>query len=325
MIGADRLSPIRAACERHDLAEVATRTGIHLPASSDHVNVACPFPSHHHPDRTPSLRLHLDTGRYHCFGCAAHGDVVQWVRDAEGLDVRAAIEVGHTPTGTDTLTRTLLADGFDPDTLVDAGLTLRPSDDDGRLIDAYRNRVLLPVRDPGGAVIALLGRHAGPPGPPKYLNPPRTAVYDKSRYLYQPLPPPAPGGHVIIVEGPLDALAIATVALTANLAHHYCPLTQSGRQLSAHQIRQVRHLDRQPVLAFDADPAGDQSTTRIGALLALAGCTPSIAHLPRGEDPASWLARHGVDGLTTFRPRAADIRLTPPVAVEDGPRRAIDI
>jgi len=386
MTGANRPSPIRAACDRHSLADVAARTGIHLPTSSDQINVACPFPSHHHPDRTPSLRLHLDTGRYHCFGCAAHGDVVQWVRDAEGLDVRSAIahldrhapitnawagqsaswsthgplsptswerpdserstsnqiraalaaawdlctapdhhhagvaylagrgitiavledstgrpEVGHTPTGPDTLTRTLLADGFDPDTLVDAGLTLRSPD---RLLDAYRHRVLLPVRDPHGTVIALLGRHTGPPGPPKYLNPPRTAVYDKSRDLYQPLPSPSAGGHVVIVEGPLDALAIATVALTANLAHLYCPLTQSGRQLSVHQVRQVRHLDRHPVLAFDADRAGEESTTRIGGLLALAGCTPSVASLPRGEDPASWLARRGVNGLAAFGEKA---------------------
>ena len=412
MIGTERPSPIRAACDRHRLGDVAARTGIQLPTSSDQVNVACPFPSHHHPDRTPSLRLHLDTGRYHCFGCAAHGDVVQWVRDAEGLDVRGAIahldrhapitntwaghpdnsrptqpaasptswerpdpdrstpeavraalaaawdhystatlhcagvaylagrgitttlleahtgraQVGHTPTGPDTLTRTLLAAGFDTHTLVDAGLTLRNGD--GRLLDAYRNRVLLPVRDPGGAVIALLGRHHGPPGPPKYLNPPRTAVYDKSRDLYQPLPPPGPGGHVVIVEGPLDALAIAATALAAGIPDRYCPLTQSGRQLSAHQIRHVRRLDPQPILAFDADPAGDQSTTRVGALLALAGCTPTVAHLPRGEDPASWLDREGVSGLAAFRPMAAGSHLTPTpvaVAVESDAGRAIGI
>jgi len=402
MISTDRPSPIRAACERHPLAEVATRTGIHLAASSDHVNVACPFPSHQHPDRTPSLRLHLDTGRYHCFGCAAHGDVVQWVRDAEGLDVRAAIahldrrapitnawaghpatgrpthppasptgwerpdpdrttasdaraalaaawehystpglhhagidylttrgitidhleertgraEVGHTPTGADTLTRALLADGITADALVDAGLTLRAAGGDDRLLDAYRNRVLLPVRDPDGAIVALLGRHHGQAGPPKYLNPPRTAVYDKSRNLYQPLRPPAPAGHVIVVEGPLDALAIATTAVAANLADRYCPLTQSGRQLSAHQIRHVRHLDRHPILAFDADPAGQQSTTRIGTLLALAGCTPAVARLPRGEDPASWLARHGADGLVAFHSAAPGGRLTAPAMDE---------
>ncbi len=84
-------SPIAAAKQLHRLAEVAVRTGLFLPATAGSITVRCPLPAHGHADRILSMRLYLDDDRYYCFGCGAKGDVVQWVRDAEGLDVAAAI------------------------------------------------------------------------------------------------------------------------------------------------------------------------------------------------------------------------------------------
>lgn len=86
-------TPIQEARERHALIEVAQRTGIALDRTHGSTTARCPFPSHGHPDRTPSLRLYVDQGRYYCFGCGAKGDVIQWVRDAEGLGISAAIRV----------------------------------------------------------------------------------------------------------------------------------------------------------------------------------------------------------------------------------------
>ena len=74
-------SPIQAALRRHRLAEVVRRTGVLLSTDTGSVTVRCPLPSHGHPDRTPSMRLYLDDDRYYCFGCAAKGDVIQWVRE----------------------------------------------------------------------------------------------------------------------------------------------------------------------------------------------------------------------------------------------------
>ncbi len=67
----------------HPLAEVARRTGYPVDGVSGDVMVCCPV----HDDRTPSMVLHLDSDRYHCFGCGATGDVVQWVRDIYGVGV----------------------------------------------------------------------------------------------------------------------------------------------------------------------------------------------------------------------------------------------
>ena len=84
-------SPIAAVKQRHRLADVAGRTGLDLPATAGTLTVCCPMPAHGHPDRTPSMRLYLDDDRYYCFGCGSKGDVIQWVQDAEGLDVAGAI------------------------------------------------------------------------------------------------------------------------------------------------------------------------------------------------------------------------------------------
>lgn len=99
-------------------------------------------------------------------------------------------------------------------------------------------------------------------------------------------------------------MAIAVTAIRTGQANRFCPVTQSVRQLSAHQIRYVRHLNSRPILAFDADSAGDQSASRVGALFAIAGANPGVVHLPPGEDPASWLAYHGIRGLAVLAPGA---------------------
>src|SRR5207249_797231 len=89
-------SPIAGAVERHRLAEVAQRTGMALDATCGTVTVRCPLPSHGHLDRTPSMRLYLDHGRYYCFGCGARGDVIQWVRDAERASLSEALRLLNT-------------------------------------------------------------------------------------------------------------------------------------------------------------------------------------------------------------------------------------
>lgn len=87
-------SPIEAAKGRHSLADVARRTGIHLPADRGNWTVRCPMPAHGHPDRTPSMRLYLDQGLWACFGCSPvkpngkprAADVDDWVRATQRLE-----------------------------------------------------------------------------------------------------------------------------------------------------------------------------------------------------------------------------------------------
>lgn len=76
---------------RHRLASVARRSGIDLPTDTGDITICCPMPGH--DDATPSMVLHLDTDRYHCFGCGGHGDVIQWVQDLQGLNAVDAARI----------------------------------------------------------------------------------------------------------------------------------------------------------------------------------------------------------------------------------------
>jgi len=382
-------SPIIAAKQRHDLAEVARRTGISIPATGGTVTVRCPMPAHGHPDRTPSLRLYLDDGMWYCFACSDRaGDVVQWVEETEGVPWRQAVEIldsgrsltnawagapsaygspggstvageierpnlsrtstdrvqealdaaweqvttgplharavaylagrginvtrlesytgrleaGHTTSYGPSLTQLLFGEGFTADELVDAGLTHRYPD--GRTADFYRQRVLLPVRTREGRIAGLVGRNVGDQRWPKYKSPPRTVLYDKSVNLYQPLPRPKhPDGRVIVVEGTIDALAIAVSAIRLGRAHQFCPITQSGKELSALQVDTAIRLHPGPLLiSFDGDAVGRDSNRRLATAIRSRGRRTAVIDLPDGEDPASWLSRFGPTALDKWDP-----------------------
>jgi DNA primase len=379
---------IEEARSRFALADVAERTGIYVPRFGGSVMVHCPFPAHGHYDTSPSLRLHLDDGIWHCFGCGSRGDVIEWVRQTEGVGWPEAIrvldqgdqltnawagarderpdptrrasgagldypdptrtsasrvlaslaaawrqytrphlhdrgveylvrrgidvgvlerhvgrcEVGHTPPTRTGLVSALRQQGFSDDELVDAGLASRRLED-ALSADYYRQRVLVPVRDQQGRVCGLIGRNIGDARWPKYKNPPRTVAYDKSINLYQPLPAPLATrvGRVVVVEGTIDAMAIAVAAIQAGRATAFCPVTQSGRELSSVQLDYVLTLSAlPPIIGFDGDSPGRESSARLVSSAAQRGVSVLVTTLPEGHDPASWLADRGPRGLRAW-------------------------
>jgi DNA primase len=224
------------------------------------------------------------------------------VRDVEFLERHnRRFEVGYAPDQPTGLVDWMRRRGFADDELVDAGLAHRRTED-RCLTDFYRDRVLIPVRDRNDKLAGFIGRNVGDARWPKYKNPPHTVRYDKSLHLYQPLPAPEqPHGQVIVVEGVIDAMAIAVTAIRVGRSDWYCPVTQSGRELSPKQLRYVLSLDDQlPLIAMDGDEPGRSSNARIQAAAATLGRQVLVAQLPDGEDPASWLARRGPSGLTAF-------------------------
>ena len=103
---------------------------------------------------------------------------------------------------------------------------------------------------------------------------------------------------MIVVEGTLDAMAVAVAVILIGKSDWYCPVTQSGRQLSPQQLRYVLNLHAQPpLIAMDGDPPGRESNARLAAAIADMGKTATLVTLPNGDDPASWLATNGSRGL----------------------------
>jgi len=275
---------------------------------STHRRAASPRHETEAPDlsRTPPERVHaaLDAawGYYTYPPLRYRGEDYLRERGIDAVVLEAYTgrpEVGHTPAKADGLVNSLRSRGFSDDELVDAGLAHRRLGD-GALVDFYRQRVLVPIRDDQDHIVGIIGRNVGDQGRfPKYKNPPRTVVYNKSVNLYQPLPAPTdPRGQVVVVEGTLDAMAIAVAAIRTDQASRFCPVTQSGRELSAVQLARVIDMHGGvPVLGFDGDSAGRDSAYRHSLAAALQGKAVAVTVLPGDHDPASWLAERGDEGL----------------------------
>jgi DNA primase len=96
----------------------------------------------------------------------------------------------------------------------------------------------------------------------------------------------------------VDALAVATAGVLSGAGAYLCPVTQAGRELSAHQVATVLALHPgRPVIALDGDAAGREGAQRMEGAFIAAGRLPLRVDLPEGEDPASWLASRGTVGL----------------------------
>lgn len=282
-------------------ATMVGNSGIRL-----HQSTATEYPD---PGRTQRYRVQdaLDAAWRFYTGGPRHPRAVAYLA-SRSINVTALerytgrAEAGSTPSYGIHLVDHLRSLGFSAEELVDAGLVHRHSD--GRMSDFYRQRVLIPIRNPAGQLAGLVGRNIGDRRWPKYKNPPRTILYDKSVDIYQPLPAPTAGnGRVIVVEGTLDAMAIAVAAVEIGTTHRFCPVTQSGKELSPRQIDRVLAIRPGPlVVSFDGDEAGQNANRRLAAAIVARGRAVDVIKLPDGSDPASLLGRCGPLALETWDP-----------------------
>ncbi|MBI4497453.1 MAG: DNA primase [Chloroflexi bacterium] len=168
--------------------------------------------------------------------------------------------LGYSPPVRNALHRLLGARGYSTDELVEAGLLI-PGE--SGVYDRFRGRVMFPLRDPRGRLVGF-GARSLDGSPPKYLNSPQTPFFDKGGLLYGlDLARDAVrrAGRVVIVEGYLDAI-MAHQAGFANV------VASMGTALTERQVRLLRGLAPQIVLALDADTAGEEATLRGVTVLA---------------------------------------------------------
>jgi len=208
---------------------------------------------------------------------------------------RRAFGFGYAPDARGKL-KTALRDFGEP-MLVEAGLLIDPEGERDSY-DRFRGRLMLPIRDIRGRVIAFGGRILGD-GEPKYLNSPDTPLFDKGRTLYnidKASPASRQTGRVIVVEGYMDGIALAQ----AGFADAVAPL---GTALTEHQIERLWKMVEVPILCFDGDAAGQKAADRaaIRALPILKpGCSLSFVSLPAGMDPDDVVRSGGKDKFETF-------------------------
>lgn len=209
--------------------------------------------------------------------------------NGRGFDDEAlrAFGVGFAPGKWDGLLNYARQKSVSPDTLVKAGL-LNPREKDGLqsgYYDRFRNRVMFPIHNLSGRVIAFGGRRIIEDDSPKYINSPETAVYHKGSVLY--------GFHLarellrqsdclIIVEGYLDVMRM-------HLGGFKNTVATSGTALTESQARLILRYTKNVVMLFDSDAAGSAATMRGADVMVENGLQVRVGTLAAGEDPDSLL------------------------------------
>ncbi len=316
----------------------------------------CPF----HNEKTPSFTVNEAKGFYHCFGCGAHGDIIKFEMDANGLTFIEAVEklahkVGmelpklnpeskeqaekrataydimemaakffeknlRLPVGREALDY-LYARGFDDGIISkfrlgfapnnnglkaqlsskgisdaemnELGLLTIPEDKKRSPHDFFRNRVMIPIMDKRGRVIAFGGRVMDK-SQPKYLNSPETPVFNKRKILYN-LNYAREKGYeaqkLIICEGYMDVIAMDKYGIGYAVA----PL---GTALTEDQIQEAWKVVNEPICCFDGDGAGVRAAMRsVDRVLPILkpGYSLQFAFLPDKQDPDEFLKDKGTE------------------------------
>ncbi len=314
----------------------------------------CPF----HSEKTPSFTVNEAKGFYHCFGCGAHGDIIKFEMEANGLTFIEAVEklahkVGmqlpkltpeskeqaekrasaydimemaarffekclRLPVGREGLDY-LYARGFDDGIITKFRLGFAPNNnglkaqlsshgitdaemvelglltipENNRPHDFFRNRVMIPIMDKRGKVIAFGGRVMDK-SQPKYLNSPETPVFNKRRILYN-LNNAREKGYeakrLIICEGYMDVIAMDKYGIGYAVA----PL---GTALTEEQIQEAWKVVNEPICCFDGDLAGIRAAVRsVDRVLPILRPAYSLqyAFLPDKQDPDEFLKAKGAD------------------------------
>jgi DNA primase len=181
---------------------------------------------------------------------------------------------------------------YSDSSLVDCGLVI---ENEGKRYDRFRDRVVFPILNARGAVIGFGGRVIGV-GEPKYLNSPETQLFEKGRELYglpQARDAIRGAGRVLVVEGYMDVVALAQFGVG------YAVATLGTATTPVHVSKLLRLAD-ELVFCFDGDAAGRKAAWRaLEVSLPLAPDHKPIRFLflPEGEDPDSYVRRHGKEGF----------------------------
>ena len=316
----------------------------------------CPF----HNEKTPSFTVNDEKGFYHCFGCGAHGDVINFTLETEGLSFPETVErlagqagleipeyspqdqkkakvkktlydvmeaathwfesqlmaqvgsegrdyikkrgltketvkkfrLGFSPNSKTSLKEAMLArDEITEEMLIEAGMLIKP-DDGGESYDRFRHRIMFPIMDRQGRVVAFGGRALSSQVKAKYLNSPETPLFHKGRLLYNlsgARKAAFEKGRLLIAEGYMDVIALSQAGFPEGVA----PL---GTAVTEDQIREMWRLSPEPMMCFDGDKAGQRAAIRVverSLPLLKPGHSLKFVYLPEGEDPDSYVAGQG--------------------------------
>ena len=218
------------------------------------------------------------------------------------MALQREFRIGYAPDSRNAVKAHLEEVGFAPPEIARAGMVV-VGQDIATPYDRFRDRIIFPITDPRGRVIAFGGRALDPTHPAKYLNSPETPLFHKGAVLYNAAGARGPAHEksaVIATEGYMDVIALAG----AGFANAVAPL---GTALTEHQLALLWRMAAEPVLCFDGDGAGRRAAYRAveTALGHLApGRSLRFAFLPDGLDPDDLIRQEGPAAMAAVIARA---------------------
>ncbi|OAN70757.1 DNA primase [Jannaschia sp. EhC01] len=224
--------------------------------------------------------------------------------EARGMDPATLdrFEIGFAPNARQGIHQALVGKGMRAEDVTLAGLSTKP-DDGGAPYDAFRDRIIFPIRDARGRCIGFGGRAMAADARAKYLNSRETPLFDKGRALYNHGPAREAAGKgqpLIVAEGYMDVIALVKAGFGAAVA----PL---GTAITEDQLRLMWRITDEPIIALDGDKAGLRAAMRLVDLalpLLEGGKSLRFVVLPEGQDPDDLIRAQGPAAMQALLDKA---------------------
>ena len=189
--------------------------------------------------------------------------------------------------------------GYERDIIMKAGLIKKTVDEarSGEPYDVFRDRVIFPLADSNGSIIAFSGRALTKETEPKYLNSPDTVLFTKSEVLYgldKAKDQIRKRDYAVLVEGQIDLV----------LSHQYGvrnSVASSGTAFTRMHLERLKRLSSRIIIAFDGDPAGEKAAEKASILGISLGLEVKVANLPEGLDPAEVIRKNSQEWKDILR------------------------
>ncbi|WP_375447127.1 DNA primase [uncultured Fibrella sp.] len=208
----------------------------------------------------------------------------------------AAFDLGYSPDQWDALLKDAQTKGYNPELLGKAGLTVT-REESGKIFDRFRGRVMFPIHNVSGRVIAFGARILKvDPKAPKYLNSPETEAYHKSQVLYgifQAKQTIRQEDVCYLTEGYTDVISLHQAGIKNVVA-------SSGTSLTIEQIRLISRFTQNVTILYDGDAAGVKAALRGLDMVLEEGLNVSVATFPNGDDPDSYVRKVGAEAFKTY-------------------------
>jgi DNA primase len=224
-------------------------------------------------------------------GLPRDSEVWRYLKKRGVIDAIAPFQLGYAPNSKSALREHLARAGYSTREMIAAGM-LVAGDDIPVAYDRFRHRIMFPIGDLKGRVIAFGGRALDPAAPAKYLNSPETPLFHKGAVLYNAHRARAAAhdtSQLLVVEGYMDVIALTQAGFPQAVA----PL---GTALTEDQLKLLWRMTPEPILTFDGDAAGRRAAFR-AVETALPHLQPGhsvrFAFLPDGSDPDDLVRQHG--------------------------------